>query len=93
MTQSVTLGDMFVNFGKCLQTFSKSGKISNVEFYKASQHTHLASLPGGCDNRNAYDLSKEPNLKNAFINCVFTRFISESLSVVTVYFVTLVPFP
>ena len=26
MTQGVTFGDMFVNFGKCLQTFSILGK-------------------------------------------------------------------
>ena len=46
MTQGVTSGDMFVNFGKCLQTFSNSGKIAEVESNKASKHKHLASLGG-----------------------------------------------
>ena len=51
MTQGVTSGDMFVNFGKCLQTFSNSGKIADVESNKASKHKHLASLGGKLDCR------------------------------------------
>ena len=90
MTHIVTFADMFVNFGKCLQTFSNSGKIFSVESYKASQ-THLASLwdEGVVTIQNFYDLSKEPNPQNVLIKCVLRGLY---LCVVTVYLcVTLIP--
>ena len=70
MTHIVTFADMFVNFGKCLQTFSNSGKIFSVESYK--HHKHLASLwgEGVVTIQNFYDLSKEPNPQNVLIKCV-----------------------
>lgn len=88
MTQGVTFGDMFVNFGKCLQTFSILGK---YPIWNPTKHHN--KTPGiimgevglwGCDNGNVYDLSKEPNLRNAFIKCIL-RVLYLSLRVLTVY--------